>query len=282
LKLQRVFIAFVLSLTARTLDSVHADEAQTPALSFDVVSIKLNNSGPEASWGYRETNDGIYGKNVSMGILLQYAFGVFEPYRLVGAPKWAITETYDFKAKLGESAANALQQMNPDQRTAAWRQLLHAVLVERCHLQSHTETKEMPIYLLLVLDSGPKFHESTATDVGPNGVRGGGSTREGVRTVTAKRVPITQLAGRLSRELGEERLVMDQTGLTGRYDFSLSYAVGPPTTPASDEGSLPIAADPAGPSIFAALEQQLGLKLKPSKGPVQIIVVDHLEHPTSN
>jgi uncharacterized protein (TIGR03435 family) len=283
LKLQRIFLAFVLSLTARTIDSVHPDQTQAPVLSFDVVSIKLNNSGPEASWGYRETNDGIYGTNVSMWYLLMNAFGVFEPYRLVGAPKWAATETYDFEAKFGESTADALQHMSPDKRAAAKYQLIHSALEERCHLQSHTETKEMPVYLLLVTESGPKFLESTATDVSPNGVWAGGRIQNGVRTITAKHMPISQLAGWMSTELGEQRLVIDQTGLAGHYDFSLSYADPPAMASApSDAGSVPSASDPTGPSIFTALQDQLGLKLKPSKAPVQNIVVDHLEHPTPN
>ena len=261
-----------------------SQSAAALALSFDVVSIKLNNSGPEASWGYRETNDGIYGKNVSMWILLQYSFGVFEPYRLLGAPKWAMTETYDFEAKFGESTADALQHMSPEKRAGAKYQLIRSALEERCHLQSHTETKEVPVYLLQVMDSGPKFQESTSIDVGPNGVWGGGRIQNGVRTQTAKHVPISQLAGKLSRELGEERLVIDQTGLTGHYDFSLSYADPHFVASAAPvDAPVPAASDPTGgPSIFTALQDQLGLKLKPSKAPVQIIVIDHLDHPTSN
>lgn len=258
--------------------------AAAPTLAFEVVSIKLNNAGPEASWGYHEANDGIYGKNVSMWILLQYAFGVFEPYRLLGAPKWAMTETYDFEAKFAESTADSLQHVSPEKRAAAKYQLIRSALEERCHLQSHTEMKEMPVYLLVVTDSGPKFHESTATDVGPNGVWGGGRVQNGVVTRTAKHVTISQLAGRLSSELGEQRLVIDQTGLTGRYDFTLSYA--DPYSAASaapNDAAVPSASDPVGgPSIFTALQDQLGLKLKPSKGPVQVIVIDHLDHPTSN
>ena len=264
-----------------TQDTQSANAA--PTLAFDVVSIKLNNSGPEASWGYREANDGIYGKNVSMWILLQYSFGVFEPYRLLGAPKWAMTETYDFEAKFGETTADTLRRMTPDQRTAAKSQLWRSALEERCHLQSHTEMKEMPVYFLVVADSGPKFHESTATDVGPNGVWGGRGVRNGAVNWNAKHVPLSQLAGRLSAELGENRLVIDQTGLTGHYDFTLSYADPHLVASAApNDASVPSASDPTGVSIFTALQEQLGLKLKPSKGPVQIIVIDHLDHPGPN
>ncbi|HET9401787.1 MAG TPA: TIGR03435 family protein [Candidatus Acidoferrales bacterium] len=275
--------AAVLPASGATTTQDGQSATAAPTLAFEVVSIKPNNSGPQTGWGYRETNDGIYGKNMPLWMLLQYAFGVFEPYRLLGAPKWVMTENYDFEAKYTEATADSLKHMTPDKRTAARYELIHSALEERCHLQSHAETKEMPVYLLVVTDSGPKFHESTATDVGPNGVWGGRGVRNGAVTWDAKHVPLSQLAGRLSSELAENRLVIDQTGLAGHYDFILSFADPRSIAPApSDAGSVPTASDPTGVSIFTALQDQLGLKLKPSKGPVQVIVIDHLEHPGPN
>jgi uncharacterized protein (TIGR03435 family) len=164
-------------------------------------------------------------------------------------------------------------------------------LADRFKLKIHTETKQLPVYELVAPKGGSKLKEATAGDTYANGIKGldgvgrGGLMRVGRGQLTAQAVPITSLANMLSQQL--QRTVLDKTGLTGKYDLELNW------TP--DQGSDPMfkgaegspqrgdaAPDSSGPSIFTALQEQLGLKLQSAKGPVETLVIDHVEMPSEN
>jgi uncharacterized protein (TIGR03435 family) len=142
-------------------------------------------------------------------------------------------------------------------------------LADRFNLTLHRETKDLPVFALVVAKNGPKLHEVKAGDPPPPA----GSPDIALnRGHIAIRAGMPVLVWTLSRSRDVDRVILDKTGLTGTYDFDLKW------TP---EGKGEDLSD-SGPSIFTAIQQQLGLKLEPQKGPVEIIVIDHVQRPSEN
>ena len=205
--------------------------------------------------------------------------------RLIGAPSWSDSESYDIDAKMEASVADALKKLPPPERQLARQRMLQALLADRFKLVLHTETKEFPVYSLSIAKNGPKLHEAKPDDTYANGYKlpngkpaGAGFDSDEVGKVTAQGVSIDNFARWLSRQV--RRTVVDRTGLTGKYDFALQWA--PEESDASGMPDSTSTADSSGLSIFAALQQQLGLKLESGKGPVEIFVIDHAERPSGN
>jgi len=173
--------------------------------------------------------------------------------QISGAPGWAASEHYDLDAR-------AAAAINADQM----RQMLQSLLADRFQLQIHRETREVPMYALVVGKNGPKFKESSPDDQPKSSIRGDGT---GMHMDVAKGT-MPQLAARLSGN-GAGRPVIDRTGLAGSYTFKLEWV--------NSAG-----ADSELPSLFVAVQDQLGLKLEPASGPSEIIVIDHAEKPSAN
>jgi len=179
---------------------------------------------------------------------------------------------------------------------------MRTLLAERFKLLLRSETKEMPIYALVLARSGgrlgPQLHRSTtncAAIAGAAGGRGGppappslGEPMQcGMRvlpgSLSAGGLPLSRLTQFLSSS--SQRIVMDRTGLTGNFDLNLVWT--PDQTPQGrgdlTPGALPLPPiDPNGPSLFTALQEQLGLKLESTRGPVEVLVIDHAERPTED
>jgi uncharacterized protein (TIGR03435 family) len=251
--------------------------AQQP--SFDVASVKP--APPPTGSGFATFNSGGPGTkdpstvtytNAALRDLVRLAYGV-KDYQ-ISAPAWLSSTRFDVVAKVPPDSTK-------EQVVLMWRSLL----AERFKITSHMETKELPVYALVVSKSGPKLKESnhedsssnprfvsqggglqtsggSAPQVGFSAPRDDGSSAvpSGVHRMSGSKMPLSRLAEMLSRSL--DRPVLDMTALTGRYDVQLSY---------SSEDSADA------PSIFGALERQLGLKLEPRKSAVSIVVVDHAE-----
>ena len=194
---------------------------------------------------------------------------------------------------MDRATADELGTHSEEKRVAATQHMMQMLLADRFKLKVHQETKELAIYALIVAKNGPKLHEAKPGDTYPNGLKGpdarsgAGMMFGGREGLTAQGVPIANLVRHLSLQLG--RTVIDKTGLAGKYDFTLKWTPdeirssmfkGPesgPPGPASTAFS-----DSSGPSLFTALEEQLGLKLESQKGPVEIVVIDHVERPSEN
>jgi len=149
--------------------------------------------------------------------------------------------------------------------------MLKTLLADRFQLRLRRESKELPVYALVVGKNGPKFHEADgATPGGMNYGRG---------RITARKASMEDFAKRLESELG--RTVVNRTALKGDFAFEMEWI---PDTgqPLGLLGPSPAPADTSGPSVFTALQEQLGLKLEPQKGPVEILVIDHAEKPSEN
>jgi uncharacterized protein (TIGR03435 family) len=161
--------------------------------------------------------------------------------------------------------------------------MIQALLADRFKLQFHRETKELPTYVLVVAKGGPKFHESEVVE-GPDKPKGTRMSMNGRGQFNLERAPMAALANQLAQVLG--RSVIDKTGLPGNYDFELKWtpdestpgmarmAVGDGPPPPSDAG--------AGTSIFTALQDELGLKLESTKGPVEILVIERAQKASEN
>lgn len=236
--------------------------AQT--LTFEVASIKP--SDPDAR-GVRLQilpGGGFKGDNVPLRELIQFAYEV-QPFQIEGGPKWLNSEGYDILAKAPKSD---LTEADVEQL----RQRVRALLAERFQLAVRQEKKEVPVYALVVAKNGPKLKQSENTAPGSRQMMRG---RPG--DLTAEGIEIRGLATFLSRSL--ERPVIDKTGLTGKYDFSLQWT---PERRGPDAMENAPAPDPMGASIFTAIQEQLGLKLESQKGMADVVVIERAEEPTEN
>jgi len=228
---------------------------QTPA--YEVTTVKPfsgNGSGPPLR-GY-----------------IQSAFGI--PPNAIGwviGPDWINSASYMIQGKAPDSIRDAMQTMTPEERTKEVRAMEQSLLADRFKLKAHFETREMPTYQLVFAKGGSKLKESPDSTkmraaVGISSINGTALT---MRNFTNMLTSEPELGG---------RLVVDKTGLGGAYDLSLKWAPMQATAP----GGASPSPDADGPSLFTAIEEQLGLKLVPTKGPGQVLVIDHIERPSEN
>ena len=260
-----------------------------PSYEYEVASIKPNKSGTNMI-RFMFSPSGLSGTNVTLAMLIRSAYGI-EENQISGGPSWLKSDHYDVDAKMDSATADAVHKLAEDQRRLAIQHMLQALLADRFKLAVHHDSKELSIYALVVAKSGPKLQQAKPGDTYPNGIKGpdgvgrGGVMRMGRGQLTGQALPLSALARLLTDQLG--RTVVDKTGLTGNYDFTLQWTPdesqgamfrGPDTGP---QGSAP-SADPSGPSLFTALQEQLGLKLESQKGPVETYVIDHAEKPSEN
>lgn len=251
--------------------------------SFEVASIKLNHSGDRRMGIQMPPGGRFVATGITARMLITIAYKIKE-HQLSGGPSWIDSERYDISAK-PEAKATSDQVLL----------MLQSMLAERFQLTLRKETKELPIYVLTVAKNGPKIEEwkddGAAADGKPEPGRGpmrGGMMRIGPGRLTAQGIPVSGFADRLASILG--RNVIDKTGLTGKYNFDLKWTPdesqaamfkGPGDGPGGREGGPP-PPDPNGPSIFSAVQDQLGLKLEAQKGPVDVYVIAGIEKPSGN
>jgi uncharacterized protein (TIGR03435 family) len=198
----------------------------------------------------------VTGTASSLRDLIEYAYSV-RSEQISGQPGWALSVHYDLDAKAaGEGILT----------TAQSREMVRTLLADRFQLKVHRETQEVPVYALVAGKSGPKFKASETGATGGYSVR---TTDKGLH-MDAPNGTMEQLARQLSGTAG--RPVQDRTGLTGHYVFTLDWfpadRVPPPDLDA--------------PSMFEALQEQLGLRLESTKGPVEKLVIDHVDRPSEN
>ncbi|MGB6472753.1 MAG: M56 and DUF3738 domain-containing protein [Candidatus Sulfotelmatobacter sp.] len=280
-------IGFGLLNATPTRAQVQAQDANPAAHVYEVASIKPNKSGDNMTRMMMKP-DGLSATGATLDMLIQDAYGV-RYFQIAGSPSWFKTERYDIEAKMDSSVAEELRKLNDNQREAETRRMLLALLADRFQLKLHIDTKELPVYALVIAKNGSKLQVARPGDTYPNGFKGpdgGGGAgmmfMEGNGgPVRGQAIPIASLVHLLSQQLG--RTVLDKTGLTGKYDFTLKWvpdeSQGPPGPPRMDNAPPP---DSSGPSLFTAIQEQLGLKLEAQKGPVEILVIDHAAKPSEN
>ncbi len=227
------------------------------------------------------SRDGFAEEGNTMQMLVRLAYGVQDD-QILGAPNWFNSRRYDIDAKLGTSAQEQMSKLSLDQRKSADRRLLQGLLEDRFHLALHRESKELPVYELMVAEGGPKLQEakpgdnhSYFTNIASHS--GMGQVRIGEGEFNAQAVELAAMAEMLSERMGHA--VVDKTGLTGKYDFTLRWTPIPSQDPLGINSSAP--PEPTG-SLLTAIQEQLGLKLVPQTKPMEVLVIDHVEELAAN
>jgi uncharacterized protein (TIGR03435 family) len=255
---------------------IHAQpqSARVTHPAFEVASIKRNHSG-DSIFLLRVGRPGTFAaQNVTVRQLIAWAYGetLLNDDQLSEGPPWINVEKFDIDAKEEDSEVAQLQKLTPGERTHQLRLRVQALLSDRFKLIVHHETRELPVYALVVAKNGARLTPSTAEPMATFS-RG---------QITATGAPVAVITEALSRraptgsapaELAG-REVHDQTGLTAMYNFTLKWN---PDLLASVD-----AADSNGASIFTAIQEQLGLRLVSAKSPVDVLVIDHVEEPSAN
>jgi uncharacterized protein (TIGR03435 family) len=249
-------------LQAQTAAQPQVAAVRAPA--YEVISIKP--ASPDDRGGSMQSlPDGFRWINFPVVSLIRNAYDIIMDSQIVGLPGWADTEPYDFEARADAETAEAWKKLNYKERWKQEQPMMQSLLADRCKLKVHQEMRELPVYDLVIGKGGLRMKEAAA-DEQSTGMYSGGK-------ITAHATKVESLTYSLSGTVG--RIIVDTTGLGDKkFDFELKW------TP-DDKRAADNAAD-AGPSIFTALEEQLGLKLVPAKSPVEVVVIDHIERPSPN
>jgi uncharacterized protein (TIGR03435 family) len=265
-----MFLAFTLAAAAQP--------AAKP-LQFEVASIKP--SDPNAKGSSVRTDDvgGLRATNMPIRALITMGYAIRD-FQLSGGPGWLASDRYDLMAKPerveGAPEPPDVRHMTDDQRKLRdeqWRERVRRLLADRFGLVIHKETKQEQIYHLVIAKGGSKL-----TEVATPGDRQGMSMNRGRAQGFA--APMQMLADNLANTVG--RPVVDKSGLEGRYDWKLEWAPDPGIAIPGPNTAQPQPADAPGPTIFTAVQEQLGLKLESARGPVDTWVIDKIDRPSEN
>jgi uncharacterized protein (TIGR03435 family) len=261
--------------------------AQTPRIEFEVATIRLDQACVNGA-GMEHLSPGRFGVEcVSLRDYIRGAYGSYglgrnpnvRPPAVLGGPGWVDTDRYDIVAKApGETGLDEM-----------YGPMMRALLEDRFRLKIHSETRELPVYVLTAARGDAKLTPSepgscVAIDLksvlkappGPNYCGRLEMKRGTVRMADAKGITVAEFSARVFRDT-LDRPVIDRTRLAGLFDIHLEFSGLENITAAA--GGV---ADNAAPSIFTAVQEQLGLKLSPDKGPVEVLVIDHVEKPSAN
>jgi uncharacterized protein (TIGR03435 family) len=250
-------------------------KSDAPKPQFEVATIRPNKSGESgASLGPRPGGR-LNGTNQTVRNLIRNAFNL-QPYQMIGGPDWMDSDRFDIVAKAADADLDEKGMMLYPQ----FMLRLQALLEDRFQMVTHWETRELPVYALVLATEGklgPKLQAHTGdcdrARGGPPPASGSAASNCGTRTnvtptsgkVTGTGIRLETFARNLSGATG--RYVVDKTGLTGSFDLELEFT--PDQSP-----------DTTGPSLFTAMQEQLGLKLDSQRAPVEVVVIDRLERPT--
>jgi len=291
-------LGFGLVVTSARLDAQNPSPTPSASPVFEVASVKPNKSGEGFIRFGLQPGGRFTAQNVPARELIRFAYNV-QPFQIEGGPGWVNSDRFDVTAKAeGDFPPTGPGQSGPVQL------MMQNLLADRFKLKVRRETKEMPVYELVLARSdrrlGKQIEPSTVDCVamrgrgaGPGGRGPGGPPPSppqpgerpqcgmfmGIGSVGAGDVTIEQLAQLLSQ--GVRRMVVDKTGLTGRYSFNIEFTPDQMPPPgAAPPGVQPPAVNPDRPSMFTALQEQLGLKLESARGQVETLVIDSIEQPT--
>jgi uncharacterized protein (TIGR03435 family) len=286
----------VAALVAGLLAQLIAQAPQTPpSPTFEVATVKPNRSGqPFINFGL-QPGGRVSAINVPLKELIRMAYNV-QAFQIDGGPGWINSDRFDVTAKAeGDVPPLGPGQLGPIQL------MMQNLLAERFSLKVRRETREMPIQALVMARAdgklGPKIESSSVDCAAMMRGRGAGAGGRGTPppvprpgekpecgmfmgpgTVSAGGVSMDQFALMLSGRT--QRVVQNKTGLTGNYSFSLEFTPDQMPPGGALINGAPAAIDPNGPSLFTALQEQLGLKLESQRGPVEMLVIDSVRQPT--
>lgn len=259
------FLRMLVQALVISCSLVSPSRSQTPPNSsvgqktFEVVSIKPNKLG--TSGGTQTLPNGERYVNTTLDILVKDAYGSFSEDQVVGMPSWARSDRYDIELRVDAATANEWRSMSDEVRFEQEQPMLQNMLADRCKLKVHLETKTLPVYDLLISKAGLKMKEAATGEESAG--------RFSVGELTGRAMTVKSLLMALP---SDGRTIVDKTGLGDRkFDFDLKW------TPENR-----IESGDSGPSLFTALDEQLGLKLVSSRAPGKVLVVDQMEKPSPN
>jgi uncharacterized protein (TIGR03435 family) len=260
---------------------------------FEVASIKPS-AGSEGRFMGTGRSGSFDAKNIPLKSLIAEAYRV-KLFQVSGGPGWIESDGYDITAQ------RDVDPRAPENRAAfeaLWADLtlrLQVLLEDRCSLKVHLETKEMPVYALTIAKNGLKLEPSSCEIVDlehpaaapapgkprPKYCGNSGTSRNGLNMVmTGYGVGMSDLVRWLSN--ATSRTVIDRTGYTAEFNAKVEWTPDAGMPPAGHDAMPSTPSDTTGPTIFTALQEQLGLKLESTKGPVEVLVIDHVEKPSAN
>jgi uncharacterized protein (TIGR03435 family) len=253
----------------------------TPAPTFEVATVKLSDTKNPSPPSVSITPDRFEATGMTLKELIKIAYDMNygAEQQISGGPAWVASERFDLDAKEDEALSAELEKLPEDQQGVHIREMLRALLAERFRLQLHHESKELPVYELVPAKGGSKLMPAVAHALAKEGdtstkprswIRFAG---RGLLEANEADSPMLATVLSMQPEIGG-RLVVDKTGLTGKYDFTLRWT--PDLTQGADSSAE------VGPSLFTALQEELGLRLESAKAPVDMIVIDHVDLPSAN
>lgn len=241
---------------------------QNPPPSFEVATIKPSKPDEAKKYvllGRRQFK----AVNNSLDDLIVFAYGL-HPKQLVGAPSWAATDKFDIVGEPDREGVPSIDQ---------WKTMLQKLLVERCRLSFHRDQRELPVYVLSVSRTGPKLATSLGNAMGLPGM----GFRRGVGgDISAFNASIDDFINFFTRNVKPDRPVLNRTGLTGRYDFTLDWTPDDSQFNGMAKVSPPSDNTNPTPDLYTAIQEQLGLRLYATRALATIYVVDHVEKPSAN
>ncbi len=257
-----------------------------PEFTFEVATVKPSN-GREPDRGTIMSPGRFRAENVPVKDVIMFAYDLKSNSQISGYPEWASSSDYDIDAKADEATTAALEKLPPDQRSRQVMLMVQALLADRFHLKVGYQAREIPVYALVIAKGGPKLTRST----GPRLLAGGGTQSGIIETRSGELESINSSLDEFAAaasdmpEIGD-RVVVNKTGLTGNYNWTLKWMPEPSAQQdfggAGDATPPPSGSGNSAPSLFTALEEQLGLKLESQKGSVETLVVNSIERPTPN
>ncbi|HEY2472179.1 MAG TPA: TIGR03435 family protein [Terracidiphilus sp.] len=252
------------SFLPASAQQIAAEKAEKTSPAFEVAAIKAN-KGDSGGHDVDMSADRLLVSNYTLKQLIRLAYDLKSDAQISGGPEWMDKQAFDISAKIDDAEMGKMQQMKRDERRRENSLLLQSLLAERFQLRTHEVQQVMPVYALVVVKSGPKLTASKSPGQGYHV-----STHNSHMVASATSMDV--FADQLTRmpESGE-RVVRNRTGLAGDYDFKLDWS--------PDFGSG-APADATDPGLFTALQEQLGLKLEPQKGAVNVVIVDSAAKPT--
>ncbi|HWG39789.1 MAG TPA: TIGR03435 family protein [Candidatus Acidoferrales bacterium] len=234
--------------------------------------------------------DSFMAKNQTLQELIKLAYGV-QGDQISGGPDWMTTARFNIEAKLDDSTVAELKKFSPEQQKMERDQMFQTLLADQFKVALHRENKLLPAQVLVIAKNGPKIQPAKPADTYPNGIKGPDGLPAGPHKfdfgadgVIVQALPISFVANNLAMHLNQP--VVDRTGLTGDYDFTLRFA--PEGATAYEENGRKVtmtglsSLDARNAALVNAIEEQLGLKLEPQTIPLPVLVVDHAEKPAAN
>jgi len=260
----RALILQLLASISMASGAVSADCQNLPPMAadahphFEVATIKPTDPN-DSSTGFHINGHRIFIENETVNNMITFAFAVHSE-QIVDGPRWFATDHYDVKGVPDVDGQPNVTQM---------RQMVQDLLEERLHIRFHRDKRELLVYAITVAKNGPRLSKSKSDPGALPDQTGGGDGHHGFRMRFTNN-SMTDFA--LGLQFFVDRPVLDETGLTGKYDFVLDW----------ERNELPSNDPDAPPEIFTAIQEQLGLKLEPKKDSAEVLVIDHAERPSEN